>query len=226
MLLAIDTATRTLSLALHDEYTLIAEQTWRAGNRHNTLLAPAVKRLFNECDVVIDDLTAVAVAIGPGSYTGLRIGVALAKGIATTANLPLIGMTTLDILASAVPFQNTRYRLLTVVPAGRGRIIVGEHRIRKGRWTLDGAAQITTWEDTLSERTGSYYITGEINETGREFIAEAKERDDLSLTVMSPAYRTRRSGFLAEEAWRLLNQNSAETYDPQLLMPVYLKSPD
>src|SRR5690606_20526166 len=111
MLLAIDTATRSLSLALHDGDTVIAEQMWRTGNRHNALLAPAIQQMMDVCDVTMQDITAIAVTTGPGSYTGLRIGVAFAKGLAAVNNLPLIGVSTLDMLAAGQPFQNARYKL-------------------------------------------------------------------------------------------------------------------
>jgi tRNA threonylcarbamoyladenosine biosynthesis protein TsaB len=225
-LLAIDTATRILSLALHDGRNLIAEQTVRAGRQHNRLLAPAIQQLLTMSDVDMPSLTAVAVAIGPGSYTGLRIGVAMAKGIAEVSNLPLIGVTTLDILAVANPFQNTRYRLLAVVQAGRGRIIGGEYRVKKGRWVLDSDPEITTWQDWLQDREGSFYVTGEIDEDGFEQLQQAKEREGLSLTIMKGALRSRRAGFLAEEALRRLKYGKEDDYHPSKLLPIYMKTPD
>lgn len=225
-LLALDTATRSMSLALHDGQTLIAEQTWRAGNRHNHRLAPAIDALLCDCDLAISDLTAIAVATGPGSYTGLRIGVALAKGMAGAGDLPLVGVTTLDILAVAHPFQNARARLLAVVQAGRGRIIAGEYQVKKGRWMMDGEASITTWEALLDEREGTYYITGEIDASGHETINEAKEREGLSLTLLNGAHRARRAGFLAEEALRRLQNAGEDAFAPSRLLPIYMKSPD
>ncbi|MEO1286376.1 MAG: tRNA (adenosine(37)-N6)-threonylcarbamoyltransferase complex dimerization subunit type 1 TsaB, partial [Chloroflexota bacterium] len=131
MLIAIDTATKYLGLALYDNQQLIAEQLWRTGNKHNLILAPSIQQMLDTCDVSPSDLTMVAVANGPGSYTGLRIGVALAKGLATVNQLPLIGISTLDIIAIGQHFSNTRHRLLAILPAGRGRIIAGEYRVKK-----------------------------------------------------------------------------------------------
>lgn len=223
MLLAIDTATRLLGLALHDGDNLIAEQTWQTKNRHNTLLAPSINHLFDVCDVSRDDLMAVAVSVGPGSYTGLRIGIALAKGIAATRNLPLVGVSTLDMLAVGQPFQNTRYGLLAVVPAGRGRIIAAEYRAKKGRWEATSDPVRDTWAAILTELEGSYYITGEIDAQGREAIEEARG-GELSLTLVDAANRLRRTGFLAQEAWRLL-QNSDDPdsdFAAAKLLPFYM----
>ena len=91
-LLAIDTATQFISLALHDGQQMLAEQTWFSENHHTVELAPAVRMLLESARLTAADLTALAVSIGPGSYTGLRIGVALAKGIAGARRLPLVGM--------------------------------------------------------------------------------------------------------------------------------------
>lgn len=227
MLLAIDTATRLLSLALHDGVTLIAEQTWRTNNRHNTLLAPAIQQMLDVCDVPADDLTAIAVTNGPGSYTGLRIGVAMAKGLAGMRQLPLIGISTLEMLAAGQPYQTTGYALIGVIQAGRGRIIAQEFRAKKGRWEATTDPIRDKWETILEGLEGSYYITGEIDDTGREAIAEANQRDDLSLTEMSAAYQLRRAGFLAQEAWRRYHaaDDLAADFAPALLVPLYMSEP-
>ena len=224
MLLAIDTATRSMSLALHDGKTLIAEQIWRTGNQHNTLLAPSVRQMMEVCDVSIDDLSAIAVTKGPGSYTGLRIGVAFAKGVAAVNRLPLIGISTLDMLAAGQPFQNTRYRLLAMLQAGRGRIIAGVYRVKKGRWEALEEPQLTTWEALLDDLEGSYYVTGEVNEKGHAAIKAAKA-EGLSLTLVAPAHRARRAGFLAQEAWRRYHAGEPDEFEPAKLVPVYMKSP-
>jgi tRNA threonylcarbamoyladenosine biosynthesis protein TsaB len=226
MLLAIDTATRHMGLALHDGETLIAEQTWRIGRQHNELLAPSVQHMLDVCDITMDDLRVLAVATGPGSYTGLRIGIALAKGMAASRKLPLVGVSTLDALAVGQPFENTRYRLLAVVQAGRGRVVVCEYRVQKGRWQSVSEPERLTWDELLTDErlTESYYITGEIDETGRESIVTARA-EGLSLTLVSAAHRLRRAGFLAQEAWRRYLRADEGDFAPDKVAPVYLTTP-
>ena len=92
MLLAIDTATRIMSLALHDGRNLLAEMTWHTANNHTAELAPAIQDILRRCDTTMTGLTAVGVSTGPGSFTGLRIGVALFAGaliLAATGVLPI-----------------------------------------------------------------------------------------------------------------------------------------
>lgn len=224
MLLAIDTATNYLNLALHDGTTLLAEQSWHVGKQHNALLAESVQHMLHVCDVTSQEITVLAVATGPGSYSGLRIGVALAKGLAAARSLPLVGVSTLDTLAVGQPFQNTRYRLLAVIQAGRKRIISGEYRVKKGRWERSGDVQHGTWAELLHEREGSYYITGEIDLTGQEAIEQARH-NGASLTVVSPAHRARRAGFLAQEAWRRYHEGEADSFHPARLTPFYINKP-
>jgi tRNA threonylcarbamoyladenosine biosynthesis protein TsaB len=225
MLLAIDTATQWMSIALHDGNTLMAEHSWQSGNRHNTLLATTIQQTLSACQVTPKALTALATSTGPGSYTGLRIGVALAKGMAAAGNLPLIGVSSLDTLAVAQPYQNTRHNLITVVSAGRSRIIASIYRVKKGRWFADEPPQLTTWAELLKDLAGSFYITGEIDAAGRDAVQAAKEKD-ISVTIMSGAYRLRRAGFLAEEAWRRYHEGAPHDFHPTKLLPVYVKTDD
>lgn len=223
MLLALDTATQTMSLALHDGEALLAEQTWHSGNKHNQLLANAIQTMFAACDIGLDALTVLAVSTGPGSYTGLRVGVALAKGMAAVRDLPLVGVSSLDTLAAAHPFQNTRHHLLVVVQAGRGRIVAGRYRVKKGRWVPYADPRLTTWEELLAGLEGSFFVTGEVDAAGRSAL-EAARTDARALTLVNPAQRLRRAGFLAQEAWRRYHEGSPTDFAPARLLPLYLKT--
>lgn len=225
MLLAIDTATRYMSMALHDGQMLLGEQTWRTANRHNTLLAPSLEQMMEICGVAMQDLEVIAVTHGPGSYTGLRIGVAFAKGLAAVQELPLVAISTLDMIAAGQPVQSTRYKLLAIVQAGRGRIISGQYRVKKGRWTADGEATLGTWDELLGEIEASFYVSGEIDEKGRNAIETAKTQQNASLTLVDAAYRLRRGGFLAQEAWRRYHHGSDDDFLPQNVRPIYMSSP-
>jgi len=223
MLLAIDTATRAMSLALHDGTSLLAEQTIYIGNHHTTALSPAIDAILSQCDVQMDDLTGLAVAIGPGSYTGVRIGVSLAKGLATYRQLPLVGVTTLDILAEGQPYFQG-HALIALVGAGRGRVIVRSYRWRKGKWVSRVEPKILDWDSLLETIDGPAYLTGEINDVGFEAIEKAMSRD-IPLHLVPPVNRLRRAGYLAEIAWEQLNSSDDEDgFNPAQVTPIYLKS--
>jgi tRNA threonylcarbamoyladenosine biosynthesis protein TsaB len=223
MLLAIDTATRLMSLALHDGHRLLAEETWHTPNNHTAELAPAVQTLMARCDVTLDELTALAVSTGPGSFTGVRIGVALAKGIASVHKLPLVGVSTLDTLAAAQP-PYPRHALVTVIEAGRGRIIAATYRWGKGEWVHRGEPRLMDWETLLANIDGPAYVTGDIDDEGREALDNAEARD-LPVRVTPSALCLRRAGFLAEVALARLNTGE-ENFDPALIVPNYVKTRD
>ena len=235
MLLAIDTATRSMSLALHNGVQLLAEQTCVAGNQQNSQLAPSIHQLADRCGVSLADLTAVAVCTGPGSYTGLRVGVALAKGIAMTSGVPLVAVPTLEILAAGVTQYKPATILIAIVQAGRGRIIAGHFRRKSNAWYIDTEPYITTWEDLIASlEEGKYLFTGEINEAGQIAIATAAE--SVQIALVSVSERARRAGNLAELGWASLceaggqmgqpvPENIRQAFKPALVQPVYLKSP-
>lgn len=225
MLLAIDTATQIMSLALHSGDTLLSEVTMKIGRNHSAYLAPMIQQILEQADVSASDLTAMAVSIGPGSYTGLRIGVALAKGMAAVNKIPLVGVSTLDIIAGGQTYYNTRNILVVVVPAGRGRVISGQYTAKKGRWVADDPPIIHTWAELLDSIEDRVYLTGEMNPDGLETVRTAID-DGAKITLIQPADRLRRAGFLAEEAWRQLRDDTEENdFSADKVMPVYMKEP-
>src|SRR3990170_4009618 len=126
MLLAIDTATRTASLALHDGGGVRVEVTWELADQHTVGLMPCVDWALNQLGLEAGAVRAVAVSIGPGSFTGLRAGLAVAKGLALANEVPIVGVRTLDILVAAQPVQVGS--LVAVLQAGRGRLAMQTYR--------------------------------------------------------------------------------------------------
>jgi tRNA threonylcarbamoyladenosine biosynthesis protein TsaB len=224
MLVAIDTATRIMSIALHDGDNLLAEQTWLTNNRHTIDLAPTVAAMLATCEVDLEDLVGVGVSVGPGSYTGVRIGVAFAKGLAAPRNLPLVGVTTADTIAAAQNYQSGA-GLVTVIPAGRGRIIVQSYRWRKGEWSGRTEPRLITWDELFASIDGPALIAGEINSDGLAAIRKAQE-SGIRVQVAPAANRMRRAGYIAQVAWDRLRQAAGdlEQFVHQKLAPVYVSS--
>ena len=223
MLLALDTATTTMSIALHDGQTLLTEQTWPSENQHTVELAPALESLLTRCGHGIASITALACAIGPGSYSGLRIGVAFAKGIASARRLPLIGVSTLDILAAGQPnYQNT---LIVVVAAGRGRVAVARYQWRKGKWVSRGEPQLMDWATLFTSVDGPAHLTGEISAEGYDKW-QAAQAKGIPVSLVPAGHRLRRAGFLAEEAWSRYQAAGQTGFDAAQVVPFYIKTQD
>ena len=97
--LAMDTATDIAGLALAEPGQVVAEMTWPARRNHTQQLLPGLLHLLAQAKVDLEDLDGIIVAQGPGSFTGLRVGFAIAKGLAYGLGLPLVGVSTLEVEA-------------------------------------------------------------------------------------------------------------------------------
>ena len=220
MLLAIDTATRMAGLALCDQVNglVLAEQTWRSANNHTVELMPRLVRLLEQQGLSPSELTGLVVSLGPGSFTGLRIGLGLAKGLALARRLPLAGVPTLDVVAQ--PHKGQRLPIWAILQAGRGRICTGHYVRRRGRWRRVGSYQLTTLEKLCSEVQASALFCGEIDAGDAALIDQQLGR---TATVTTPAASLRRAAYLAELGWERLVRGDSD--DAATLSPIYLHHP-
>jgi tRNA threonylcarbamoyladenosine biosynthesis protein TsaB len=99
LILSIETATPVCSVAIHRGSHLVAQAEFHVDKVHATALTPTIDFLLRQCSIEQQEVSAIAVSKGPGSYTGLRIGVAVAKGLCFTLGIPLIGVETLEAMA-------------------------------------------------------------------------------------------------------------------------------
>jgi tRNA threonylcarbamoyladenosine biosynthesis protein TsaB len=216
MLLALDTSTRFAGIALYESHRgLIAEANWHAGAQHTVTLLPRVSQMMREHGAVASDLTAIAVARGPGSFTGLRVGLAAAKGLALATGAPLIGIPTLD--ATAYPHRLQPLPIVAVVQAGRGRICWAIYRLTdeasaKTEYTLSDAASLA---ETVKEPV---LLVGELSPDDRSVLQQAL---DCASVVAPPSVAMRRAGSLAEMAWYRHSQKAYD--DAAALNAIYLQ---
>jgi tRNA threonylcarbamoyl adenosine modification protein YeaZ len=102
MLLALDTATNAITVALHDATAVVAESSFEDRLRHGELLAPAIAQVLQTAGVPAERITRIAVGVGPGPFTGLRIGLVTAQSMAAALGIDVVGVCTLDVVAAAV----------------------------------------------------------------------------------------------------------------------------
>jgi tRNA threonylcarbamoyladenosine biosynthesis protein TsaB len=214
MLLAIDTSTRYAGVALYDGTQVISEVVWTSPDHHTVELVPVIAEVLERAGKKVADLKAVGVALGPGSFTGLRIGLAAAKGIALGANLALVGIPTLDILAAAQPMRDLP--LVAVLQAGRGHLAVGHYNVVADSWDQVGDLQIKDVVSLGHSIHSPTLVCGELSEEERAILARKRK----NVLLASPAQCLRRPSFLAELAWKRLQ--AGEVDDPVSLAPIYL----
>ncbi|MEP6896195.1 MAG: tRNA (adenosine(37)-N6)-threonylcarbamoyltransferase complex dimerization subunit type 1 TsaB [Chloroflexota bacterium] len=213
MLLAVDTSTTQVGLAIYDGAQVLGEFAWRSGQRHTVELAPAVAELLARCTLTINDVNALGVALGPGSFTSLRVGLALVKGIAFSRHIPLIGIPTMDILAYAQ--APSKSPLAVAIQAGRGRYALGWYKVSRKQWQAQGEARVVTLEALMAEVQSPSVVCGEFTAEVRQQIIENK-----NVRLASPVNSVRRPAVLAELAWARWQNGDVD--DEASLAPIYL----
>lgn len=216
MILAVDTATRSISVALATADRLVAEETWQSDNNHTMELGPAVVGLLATAGIKPQDLTALAVAIGPGSFTGVRIGLGFAKGLALACDLPVVGVRTLDIAVAALP--QTTAHAIAVAQAGRSRVIWADYVVSDGVWHSESDGVVGIW-DTVAAQAGERQATvvGEVDEAGAARLQQAAVR------VASAEQNVRRAGRLAAIGWQRWQAGQASPAGA--VKPLYAQQP-
>jgi tRNA threonylcarbamoyladenosine biosynthesis protein TsaB len=217
-MLAVDTATRTVGLAVYDGLQVLGETVWHSRDFHTVELIPAISELLTKARLSSADLGAIAVSIGPGSFTGLRIGMAAAKGICMARNLPLVGVPTLDALASAQPVR--QLPLAAVLQAGRSRLAVGWYRAEEQLWVSTQEIEVMAPKELSMQIKSPTIICGELSADDRQILA----RKHKNIILTPPALSLRRPAFLAELGWKRWQDGDVD--DPASLSPVYLHTKD
>jgi tRNA threonylcarbamoyl adenosine modification protein YeaZ len=200
-LAAIDTATALGSVALFDAGALVAQDERRVSNAHGEALLPMIDALFARVGWRAREVGRWAVDIGPGSFTGVRIGVATAKGIALATGAELVGVTSLDALACG-PGLGWAV-VVSVLEAGRGEVYVqAKGEVKRAPECLS----IAVYQQWVRELRGRYGTTMRVVGRG---VADVTEKD---VGPLAPNV-----GFLAMD--RLPD-------DPDRLEPFYVRAPE
>lgn len=209
-ILAIDTSTGQAGLALGlPDRTL--SRSWAAGRTQTTSILPAIDEMLHEAGLTPGDLGAVAVATGPGTFTGLRVGLSIAKGIVMARGIPIIGIPTLEIAAAAIDDAGD---LVAVLPAGRGRVVW--QRFAGGD---PGEARNTTMDELvawLAEHPATM-LTGELEEAQRDRVASHPK---VRLAYRDPVIIVR----IARERLAAGKADDAATLEPVYLHGVVVQA--
>jgi tRNA threonylcarbamoyladenosine biosynthesis protein TsaB len=137
---AIETATETVGVAVCTADGVVAEMALTGRRRHVETLTPALEQLLGHVGLTPRDLSAVAVDVGPGLFTGLRVGVSAAKGLAQSLDIGVIAASSLDILAAGAARVGHRGLVLSCIDARRGEVFAAVHHIESRRTTTERMA--------------------------------------------------------------------------------------
>lgn len=207
-ILAFDCATDYVALALQDD-TVVMSRTWRVGRDHSRRLTEAIESGLADCDLDVSSLDAIAVGLGPGSYTGVRIALSAAKGLALGLGRPLVGISSLETLAYGCGAWSGP--ICAAIPTGIGAVGLGEFR---GPWS--------SWRRLHPERALSRSIVGEYVPDGSLVCGPAADALTVPGTERAPRQLdVPQAHYLAALAQVHLEQGGADQlYTAQ---PLYLR---
>jgi tRNA threonylcarbamoyladenosine biosynthesis protein TsaB len=214
VILALDTSTQQSSVALLDEKVVRSEWSWQSGGSASGQLHRVIAESMDLTAVSMDSLRGVVVARGPGSFSGVRVAISVAKGLAMGLGIPLVGISTLDVIglqASAISDD-----VWAVLPAGRGQVYAAHFVGRGLGWRRDGDYRLLSAEELIPELPGA-----EVAGDGVELLFQ-NQRDHSSLRPVAFGPRAlRRAAFLAELGRIYLQSGGRDQLDD--LEPLYLR---
>ncbi len=218
VILALDTSTEWASVAVYDGTAVLAEETWHAQRRHAEELFPTIERILSLTRAPITSIDKVAVATGPGSFTGLRVAIAAAQGLARGSGAALVGISTLDVLA--YPHASSKLRTCPLLPAGRGEFYAALYQERNRKWARRSPFIVGPLVDICRQIGTHTLFVGEIDAE-----AESTLRDLLGPLALfaAPASRMRRAGYLAELGWNEIVERKQQPLGA--LEPIYVRQP-
>lgn len=172
-ILALETSAKAVSAAVTETGTVIASCYQDAGLTHSVTLMPMVEAMLKNAGLALANCGAVAVAVGPGSFTGIRIGVAAAKGLAFGAGIPAVGVSTLE--AMVVPLAHLDAIIICAMDARRQQVYNAIFRTRGGFWYRKSPDRAISLEDLTGELQGRDYfpkiLVGDGAELCRDYLA-------------------------------------------------------
>ena len=223
IILAADTSTATNSVALCHDTVVLAETVVAAGRLHSERLIPTIDWLLKEAGLTLAGVELLAVAIGPGSFTGLRIGAATWKGLALANGLPLAGVPTLDAMTRLCPFPPRGY-LATVLDARMKEVFAAVYRLDGGeRHTV--IAPLACRPEALAESLEQLpdfdpAALGLVGDGATLYDGYFRERWP-DATIAPPSLGVPRASAVAQEALHAIGRGLPT--DPAAVTPVYLR---
>lgn len=219
-ILALETAAKAVSAAITQDGKVLAAACQDTGLTHSRTLMPLVELLFKNTDMIPADLDAVAVSAGPGSFTGVRIGVSAAKGLAWAADKPCVSVSTLAALARNVAFMDGL--VVCAMDARRQQVYNALFEAKDGRLTRLTEDRAIALSDLAEELRGDLRPKTVLGDGGRmtyDFLTEAGVSCRLA-----PAHLVKENAVsVALEAEELARNGGLVT--AQELAPVYLRPP-
>jgi len=219
--LTIDTTTKITALSLAENGKLIGEGFLHTGKTHSERLIPMIDQLLNAADWKLEELEFIAVVRGPGSFTGIRIGIATAQGLAQVLKIPLMGITSLDTLAWAG--RGRPQETVVILDARKNEYYYARYRWLDKQECIDGPKAITpeTLATQLSKLNQSFFFAGDAVPGAKEYLEEVL--GDKAIIPLEYQYLPR-GAYAAFEAWERWNHSKRGSFENNCTIePLYIR---
>lgn len=219
-ILAVDTSATSASVCVAQEDKIIGEFSINTALTHSQTLIPMIEQLAEKTGVTLDNIDAIAVNAGPGSFTGVRIGVAAVKGIAFSRNIPCVSVSTLESMAYNM--LDNDCIVCSVMDARCSQVYNSLFRVKDGKVTRlieDRALSLTDLKLDLQKYNEKIILVGD----GAEITFNYFENSLQNVFLASVNNRVQKASSIACVAFKKIN--NGETLNASELMPVYLRLP-
>jgi tRNA threonylcarbamoyl adenosine modification protein YeaZ len=216
--LGIDTSSQTASIAIMDNEKLIAEYTINTKKTHSQKLMPMIEEMFNESDVKIDEIDLIGVCIGPGSFTGLRIGMATAKAIAHVRDIPIVGVNSLESLAFNMNLS--KFTISPIIDAQRNQVYTSKYTWENNKLiSIDDINVVSIDELVENIKNGAeeVILLGEAVNLYKENFENIK-----NINISSKSHNISKASSLCELAIDKYNRN-IDVYNCYTINPMYIR---
>lgn len=218
MLLAIDTSTRHGGVLLWNEGRMVSSYSWYSRRNHTAVLLPAVEHLLRWADVQMRDLSCVALCIGPGGFSALRVGMSVSKGLCLALDLPLVAVSTLEM--EAYPHAHIEKPICPLIEISRQEVAWAQFQRSQDGWHKIRPEEATSLERFAQSVPGGSLLCGEGIVAHSAFLKATLGSKVTIAEYPGPALRL---SALARLGAARLELNV--THDPANLQPLYLRQP-
>lgn len=214
-ILAVETTTPILSVALCRDAAILGETTVACGRAHSERLLETIHWVLDQSGTSKDDLNILAVSVGPGSFTGARVGIAAMKGLALGLKLPLVGVPSLDAMTRLSHFQDGA--VCPILDAKMAEVFGAHYHFENGVRTKLTPDRVCSVEDLLADLSGPVTVLGD----GVDLYIDRIHSALPEAQFVAHAHHAPRASAVAAEALQLLSEG--DTGDPAAVKPVYLR---
>lgn len=222
--LGIDSSAVTASASVVSDGKIVAEKFINSGLTHSQTLAPLTIETIENSGLKLFDMDVVAVAHGPGSFTGVRIGVSFAKGLAQPMEIPCFGVSSLE--AAAYPFKDSGRIIMACMDARCNQLYAAFFEGKNGvltRLTEDDAISAEKAAEMLTGFGGKAVICGDGTDVAFKYITEHKLCENIDIAIPDGDAKYQRASSVAKLCEYYMLETDKTPVSPKFLVPFYLR---